>query len=194
MNDSQRDFIHYLVLAYHVYCTIPRDKSLVLELLHHPLTVKLKSMYTFTNLNLGPDGKSESNQRPEGLSPEGLSPKTNSNNSLIIQPLVTDASYTDTDASYTEDYASLIIKNLFKQLAMRTHPDRCIGQEDNDTLFELISKFYKKQDLAGMIYCAFDNYIDVPINLQLVQDRLYLELRHVIHYIDNNIGPFVSSV
>lgn len=190
MEDDPNDFIHYLMLAYHVYFTTPRDTSLVLKLFHHRLTRDLKGVYTVISSG-SPDLSGEEDKPMTPRSPMDIDsacaqgPGDNPHRSLALC-----ASYPRTDVSENEQYAFLIIRSLYKQLARRTHPDRCTVGKDGGAIFAIASEFHRRRELAGMIYCALSTGIDVSINLDLVCDQLHRELRHLVHHVENGAGPF----
>jgi hypothetical protein len=193
MEDDPNDFIHYLMLAYHVYCTTPRDASLVLKLFHHRLTRDLKGVYTVISSG-SPDLSGEEDKPMTPRSPTGIdsacaqgsgdSPRR----SLAL--CASRASYPHADVSEKEQYAFLIIRSLYKQLARRIHPDRCTVGEDGGAIFVIASEFHRRRELAGMIYCALSTGIDVSINLDLVYDQLHRELRLLVHHVEKGSGPF----
>lgn len=191
MEDDQKGFINYLVLAYHVYCTTPRDTSLVLKLLHHRFTHDLRGACTVIPAR-SPGLSSEEGEPMTPRSPVGTESlrdlDTNPQSSLVACPLLTSDPHTD--APENEQYASLLIRSLYKQLARRTHPDRFVSGGDGGTLFAIASEFHRKQELAGMIYCSLGIGIDISINFQLVYDQLRCELRRLIHHVENGLGPF----
>jgi hypothetical protein len=193
MKDDPNEFIHYLMLAYHVYCTTPRDTSLVLKLFHHRLTRDLKGVYTVISSG-SPDLWGEEDKPMTPRSPMGIDSACeqvsgdNPQRSLALCALC--ASYPCTDVSENEQYTFLIIRSLYKQLARRTHPDRCTVGEDGGAIFAIASEFHRRQELAGMIYCALSTGIDVSINLDLVYDQLHRELRRLVHHVEKGAGPF----
>tara|TARA_Y100000389_G_scaffold203558_1_gene252318 strand:+ start:2758 stop:3348 length:591 start_codon:yes stop_codon:yes gene_type:complete len=193
MEDDPNDFVHYLMLAYHVYCTTPRDASLVLKLFHHRLTCDLKGVYTVISSG-SPDLSGEDNKPMTPRSPMGIDSACaqgsgdNSRRSLALYASC--ASYPHTDVSENEQYAFIIIRSLYKQLARRTHPDRCTVGEENGAIFAVASEFHRRRELAGMIYCALSTGIDVSIDFDLVYDQLHRELRRLVHHVEKGTGPF----
>ncbi len=195
MEDDPNDFVHYLMLAYHVYCTTPRDASLVLKLFHHRLTCDLKGVYTVISSG-SPDLSGEDNKPMTPRSPMGIDSACaqgsgdNSRRSLALYASC--ASYPHTDVSENEQYAFIIIRSLYKQLARRTHPDKCTVGEENGAIFAVASEFHRRRELAGMIYCALSTGIDVSIDFDLVHDQLHRELRRLVHHVEKGTGPFCS--
>ena len=190
MEDDPNDFIHYLMLAYHVYCTTPIDTSLVLKLFHHRLTRDLKGVYAVISSG-SPDLSGEEDKPMTPRSPMDIySECAQGSGDNQQRSLVLCASYPHTDVSENEQYAFLIIRSLYKQLARRTHPDRCTVGEDGGAIFAIASEFHRRRELAGMIYCALSTGIDVSINLDLVYDQLHCELRRLVHHVEKGAGPF----
>jgi hypothetical protein len=191
MDDSQENFINYLVLAYNVYCTTPRNTSLVLELLQHPLTHNLRAMYTVSPIRSSDlSGQEDESGTPRGQMDTELSCardlETSSQRSLVLYSLSTSDPHNG--APENEQYAFQVIRNLYRQLARRTHPDRCVGRGDGGALFAIVSEFHRKRELAGMIYCALGLGIDVWIELTRVHERLRSDLRRLIHYIEDDLA------